>query len=394
MIRESMMGLFDSFFGDSMRMQESNREKAKICLNQGIAYAQHGDRHKAIAEFKQAVVLKNDYDFAYYNLGIAYSEIGESHLAIDSFTKTIEINPKFYQAYARRGAEYYKLDDHANKAIKDFTEALAIEPLDIVSYYSLGQIMKDIEMFADSVENLTKAIGLDTNFTPAYILRGEVYYIQGNHSLALRDAEIACELGDCALMELLKKEKRTQVKRLIDLVDKKAKLDVGIFGNIQNDLAEYISIAGQNEDKLRMMAYGYARRSSAAGLFLQGIFGKAEYAHASDMFKKLQLITGHTKEFQIEATNQSNELIVSYDQRLTPEMISKITSMVELEQVVCIYDQGKTMSVDEVLKVLSPKEEKSENELEKVQQAIEVQRLLNEKLQEIRRLLIDSRNLE
>jgi hypothetical protein len=195
-------------------------------------------------------------------------------------------------------------------------------------------------------------------------------------------------------MKVLKKEKRTPVKRLIDLVEKKAKLDVGIFGNIQNDLAEYISIAGQNEDKLRMMAYGYARRSSAAGLFLQGIFGKTEYAHASDMFKKLQLITGHTKEFQIEATNQSNELIASYDQRLTAEMISKITSMVELEQVVCIYDQGKTMSVDEVLNILTPKEEKSENELEIIQQKIEIQKMINDELKELLKITNDLKNLE
>lgn len=374
----------------------TNVENAKDYVNQGVVYAQSGDLNKAIVEFKQAIKLNNKYDFAYYNLGITYSEVGESLLAIECFTKTIDINPKFYQAYARRGAEYYKLDEDANKAIKDFTEALAIEPLDIVSYYRLGQIMKDIEMFADSVENLTKVIGLDTNFTPAYILRGEIYYIQGNHSLALCDAEIACELGDCTLMELLKKEKRTQVKRLIDLVEKKAKLDVGIFGNIQNDLAEYISIAGQNEDKLRMMAYGYARRSSAAGLFLQGVFGKTEYVHASDMFKKLQLITGHTKEFQIDATNQSNELIASYDRRLTPEMISSITSLVELglDKIVCLYDQGKIISVDEVLKILSPKEEKSENELEKIQQEIEIQKMLNQELRELQRLLQDSRNSE
>ena len=165
--------------------------------------------------------------------------------------------------------------------------------------------------------------------------------------------------------------KQSSNKRLIDLVDKNAKLDVGIFGNIQNDLAEYISIAGQNEDKLRMMAYGYARRSSAAGLFLQGIFGKKEYAHASDMFKKLQLMTGHTKEFQIKATNQSNELIASYDKRLTPDMISSITSLVELDQVVCIYDQGKTKTVDEVLKILSPKEKTHSQNISNQERIIE-----------------------
>lgn len=160
-------------------------------------------------------------------------------------------------------------------------------------------------------------------------------------------------------------------QRLIHLVKKKADLEVGVFGNIQNDLAEYISIVGQNEDKLRMMAYGYARRSSAAGLYLQGIFGEKEYAHTSDMFKKLQLITGHTKEFQIEATNQSNELIASYDQRLTPELISTITSMVELKQVVCAYDQGREFSVDEVLMMITRKDNKVSGVQSEIKQMID-----------------------
>ena len=52
--------------------------------------------------------------------------------------------------------------------------------------------------------------------------------------------------------------------RLISLVNKIENHKFGVFANIQNDLGKYIDKVGENEDKLRFMAYGYARRVSGA----------------------------------------------------------------------------------------------------------------------------------
>ncbi len=135
--------------------------------------------------------------------------------------------------------------------------------------------------------------------------------------------------------------------RLIDVVQKRNNLDDGVFANINNDLNESIT---RDNDVMIRMAYGYARRTAAAGLFLQGVFSRENYMQASNIFKSLQLQTGQSVEFQEEAASQSNELLLSYSQRLTKNMISKITSVVEQqEKVESAYEHDIYYTFDKAL---------------------------------------------
>lgn len=122
--------------------------------------------------------------------------------------------------------------------------------------------------------------------------------------------------------------------KLIDVVKKTNDLDEGVFANINNDLNESIT---QDYDVMILMAYGYARRTVAAGLYLQGVFNRANYEQASNIFKSLQIRTGQSVEFQEEAASQALELLQSYDYRLDKELISTITSVVALNQVENLY---------------------------------------------------------
>lgn len=134
--------------------------------------------------------------------------------------------------------------------------------------------------------------------------------------------------------------------RLVDVVQKTNNLDDGVFANINNDLNESIT---QDNDVMILMAYGYARRTAAAGLYLQGVFNRENYMQASKIFKSLQLQTGQSVEFQEEAASQSIELLSSYSLRLTKTMINKITSVVELDQVECAYENNLYFNFDKVL---------------------------------------------
>ncbi|MDR3177747.1 MAG: hypothetical protein LBT96_02065 [Campylobacteraceae bacterium] len=138
------------------------------------------------------------------------------------------------------------------------------------------------------------------------------------------------------------------------LIDKVNKIHRGdLFANISNDLGAYCkTISVDTEDKLRLMAYAYARRTAAAGLYLQGIFDKSQFAHVQNIFKTLQLTTGRTKEFQIMAAQQARELLLSYDKRLTNEVINVLTSLAVYDQnheEPCCKDKGITIATEEVL---------------------------------------------
>lgn len=141
-------------------------------------------------------------------------------------------------------------------------------------------------------------------------------------------------------------------KRLVEIVEKRHSLVEGIFANINNDLNDSIK---EDHNIMILMAYGYTRRTVAAGLYLQGIFSRVAYEQASNIFKSLQLKTGQSIEFQEEAANQSNELLQSYNNELTRNFTTKITSIVELNQVESPYEYNKQFTVEEIFQFFSNK---------------------------------------
>lgn len=139
---------------------------------------------------------------------------------------------------------------------------------------------------------------------------------------------------------------------LIDVVNKQDNHEWGLFANITNDLGEYAKEYGEldlESNSIRFMAYAYARRTAAAGLYLQGYWNREYYNHASQFFKSTQLTTGYSKEFQEKAAEESIELLLTYSLRLSKNMISKITSAVELNKVVPAYENKIHYDFDRVL---------------------------------------------
>ncbi len=92
--------------------------------------------------------------------------------AIGYLNKAIKLQPDYAQAYYNRGNAYYGLGLY-ERAIKDYDEAIRLKPKDVDTYYN----------------------------------RGNVYFFLGNNKLGCRDAQKACALGDCKLLNLNKGKK-------------------------------------------------------------------------------------------------------------------------------------------------------------------------------------------
>ncbi len=89
--------------------------------------------------------------------------------AIGYLNNAIKLQPDYAQAYYNRGNAYYGLGLY-KRAIKDYNETLRLKPKDIDAYYN----------------------------------RGNAYFFLGNNKLGCLDAQKACELGDCKLLEVAK----------------------------------------------------------------------------------------------------------------------------------------------------------------------------------------------
>ena len=72
-------------------------------------------------------------DIGYNNQGITYYQKGDYDRAIRDFTKAIEINPRYAKAYNYRGSAYGEKGDY-DQAIRDFTKAIEINPKNSNAY--------------------------------------------------------------------------------------------------------------------------------------------------------------------------------------------------------------------------------------------------------------------
>jgi tetratricopeptide (TPR) repeat protein len=132
--------------------------------------------------YQRNKIWKNDYTLwadcaekspnkvrVHTNLGVAHSEFGQYQLAIKGFSEAIRLNPDLAEAYNNRGSVFSILGQY-QMAIKDLSEAIRLKP----------------------------------DFAEAYSNRGGAYLSQSNNELGCLDAQKACELGNCQLLELAK----------------------------------------------------------------------------------------------------------------------------------------------------------------------------------------------
>jgi len=123
--------------------------------------------------------------------------------AIEYLSNAIKLLPDDAKAYSDRGNAYNKLGQH-QRAIEDFDKAISLKQDDADLYYNRGIAYDNLSQYQPAIEDYNKAIRLKTDYTDAYNNRGIAYLSQGNNELGCPDAQKACELGNCKLLEFAK----------------------------------------------------------------------------------------------------------------------------------------------------------------------------------------------
>ena len=120
--------------------------------------------------------------------------------------------------------------------------------------------------------------------------------------------------------------KKNMEQKLVNIVKKNHNLQCGIFGNISDDLGE---LQIPELSPMVQMAYAYARRFAAGGLYVQGVFSYDQYMYICTVFMSYQITTtkdanllpGEDVSFQEEALKQAAELLITYDPRFNISFI-------------------------------------------------------------------------
>ena len=158
------------------------------------------DPEKALQYLNEAIKLKPDYAEAYNNRGNVYGDLGQHKQAIEDYNEAIRLKPDYAMAYNNRGVTYRDFGQN-QRAIEDYNEAIRLNPNDAMAYNNRGVTYRDLGQNQQAIENYNEAIRLKPDYAMAYSNRGDAYLAHGDKESGCRDAQKACELENCKLLE-------------------------------------------------------------------------------------------------------------------------------------------------------------------------------------------------
>ncbi len=166
--------------------QGRDLQLSKVWNERGYVYKLQGDAPKAIAAFKQAIVLNGDNAILLYNLGDMYYATGNIPLALDNLQQAVILDPRdpFNRAYY---AKLLALSGNVTAAKPEAAQAARLAPKNA---YAVGQYGVVSYLAKDAVTaraQLNQAVTLDPLRYP------EFYYYLGRLALDAGDLKTARE---------------------------------------------------------------------------------------------------------------------------------------------------------------------------------------------------------
>jgi hypothetical protein len=168
-----------------------------------LSWNQCGYWKNSIILFSHSLKVTYYNWFAYDNRGFAYTNLGNYRQAIDDLNRGIEIKPSYPEAYINRGNVYKGLGDY-KQAIEDYGRAIEIRPSYADAYYNRGLTYSSLGNYKQAIENFNRAIEIKPRYADAYNNKACAYLDQGDNISGCRNAQKACDLGNCKLLEMAK----------------------------------------------------------------------------------------------------------------------------------------------------------------------------------------------
>jgi len=141
---------------------------------------------------------------------LQYDQADELEKAIKEYTKAIALDNGIAEAYDYRAVCYIKLRKYT-KAFRDLEEAIDLNSGFVEAYNHLGIVSYWLDEYQDAINCYTKAILLNPEYATPYFNRAIVYMANDEDDLAYKDLIKAKELNlpgvDAVLNEFFKDKK-------------------------------------------------------------------------------------------------------------------------------------------------------------------------------------------
>jgi tetratricopeptide (TPR) repeat protein len=160
--------------------------------SRGILYLSMGRPEEALRDFDQVIANDGTDSIAYCDRGVANERIGRLKSAIDDYSRSIELAPTA-AALDNRGNAYARLKQ-PQKALADFSAALALDPNNMPALLGRAGAGYALERLSASFDDYTRVIEADPNNAIAYFNRGNIHLNRGEFAAAFADYSSGLEL--------------------------------------------------------------------------------------------------------------------------------------------------------------------------------------------------------
>jgi tetratricopeptide (TPR) repeat protein len=159
---------------------------AIIICNSVLTYQRNSIWKNEITLLNDVIQKSPHKERPYNNRGLAFDKQRDLARAISDFTQAIAINPLYTNAHINRGFMYNK-QGKFTEAIFDYSKAIEINPKLAEAYIDRGNVYIKSGNFKQAVSDFEKAIKISPDkpyFADTYYNLGFIYYKQGNFTQA------------------------------------------------------------------------------------------------------------------------------------------------------------------------------------------------------------------
>lgn len=162
-------------------------------LNRANTHTETKNYAAALSDYNQAISLARKPEH-FYGRGRLYIAQGKFDLAVKDNSEALAIDPKSASAYGNRGVAYGKLGKHL-LAIEDLRKAVALRPDAAGLRFNLSHQLYTIGQFSEAAVKATEVIEMAPIWRDPYLLRSLIYAKMGNAAKAKTDRDRAAKLG-------------------------------------------------------------------------------------------------------------------------------------------------------------------------------------------------------
>ncbi|MDP6473625.1 MAG: tetratricopeptide repeat protein [Alphaproteobacteria bacterium] len=121
----------------------------------------------------------------YNERGSAYTATNQIDEAIRDFDEALRLNPRLVAAWINRGDAYIHKENY-DQTIHNYDEALRLDPENADTWYDRGRVYAYKRNYDSAIRDLDEALRLNPGLGAAWIFRGHVYASKQQYDQAIR----------------------------------------------------------------------------------------------------------------------------------------------------------------------------------------------------------------